>query len=341
MDTYGAGFNAIQGSLAPRRFMNPQTGVVDSSFANITGNAIFRRLQVRIDDMNPVNWPGALFFVEGQYVCTEDAAANNDTNNASYARVTLDGTYTMTAQGALNISKPAIYAWRDHGGGAGIPDPNVAIQSVEIFGLPGQPPAGEGGSGFVLVGCRVTQIGKLWHYEYAVQNLTSARGVGAFNVPIPDGATVSNIGFHDAWYHDEDAVYDGTDWATPLNTYQARWECTQTYAQNVNANALRYGTIYNFWFDCDVPPIDSQVELEMFNPGAGCVPQKVTAAVKAPGAFMAADIARDGEVNADDLMEVVLDWGACPCQYTCDSDVDDNNAVDTDDLIRVILDWTK
>ena len=30
---------------------------------------------------------------------------------------------------------------------------------------------------------------------------------------------------------------------------------TQTYDQNENANALRWGTMYNFWFDADAPPV--------------------------------------------------------------------------------------
>jgi hypothetical protein len=339
MDTYSASFNSSQPKLAPRRAMNPQTGVI-SSFSATSGDAIYRRLQIREADMNATAWPGALFFVEGQYICLEDAIANNDTNNASYARVSLDGSYGMTAQGSVVIGFPAIYAWRDHGGGAGVPDPNVSVQTIDVFGAPGQPPMGEGGSARLLVACKVTPSGNLWHYEYAVQNLTSARGVGAFSVPIPPGASISNAGFHDAWYHDDDAIYDGTDWNRPESTYQVRWETAQTFAQNPNANALRYGTIYNFWFDCDQPPVAGEVELEMFNPGTGCVPQTLRVGVPAPAAIAAGDVVRNGFVDVDDLISVILDWGPCACVHDCPSDVIDNNVIDVDDLIAVITGWS-
>jgi predicted outer membrane repeat protein len=51
----------------------------------------------------------------------------------------------------------------------------------------------------------------------------------------------------------------------------------------------------------------------------------------------------DGEVNVDDLVGVLLSWGACPqpCPppLGCAADIVPNCAVDVDDLIAVILGW--
>jgi hypothetical protein len=52
------------------------------------------------------------------------------------------------------------------------------------------------------------------------------------------------------------------------------------------------------------------------------------------------DVNGDGCVDVDDLIAVILAWGACPAPpQPCDADADDNGAVDVDDLIVVILGW--
>jgi spore coat protein A len=58
-----------------------------------------------------------------------------------------------------------------------------------------------------------------------------------------------------------------------------------------------------------------------------------------------ADIAPAGNVNnavdADDLVAVILAWGACPppCPPGCFADIDRNCDVNADDLVAVILQW--
>jgi hypothetical protein len=49
----------------------------------------------------------------------------------------------------------------------------------------------------------------------------------------------------------------------------------------------------------------------------------------------------DGAVNVDDLVAVILGWGACTdCPpANCPADVNDDCAVNVDDLIIVILNW--
>jgi hypothetical protein len=53
-----------------------------------------------------------------------------------------------------------------------------------------------------------------------------------------------------------------------------------------------------------------------------------------------ADISGDGMVNVDDLIAVILGWGACPMPPTgCAADVSGDGMVDADDLVAVILAW--
>jgi hypothetical protein len=53
-----------------------------------------------------------------------------------------------------------------------------------------------------------------------------------------------------------------------------------------------------------------------------------------------ADITGDGTVGADDLVAVILAWGACPTPpLACEADLNCTSAIDADDLIAVILDW--
>jgi hypothetical protein len=51
------------------------------------------------------------------------------------------------------------------------------------------------------------------------------------------------------------------------------------------------------------------------------------------------DANHDGAVNVDDLIAVILGWGACADCGNCPADFDGNCAVNVDDLIAVILNW--
>jgi hypothetical protein len=52
------------------------------------------------------------------------------------------------------------------------------------------------------------------------------------------------------------------------------------------------------------------------------------------------DVNCDGAVDVDDLIEVILAWGACPSPpIICPADVDGSGVVDVDDLIAVVLNW--
>jgi len=289
-DPYGSGLNGSQGNLGPRSEVNAATGLYPYPYVlgsnPQTGNAIYKRLQVRDADLEPTLNSGALYFGEGQYVTRDDATLSNKNNNASYRRasVTATGTYPNAtyaldwASGATTQrQKPAIQAWQDN-------DPTVQIVNVDVPN-----------DGRFIVAWKVTNPSPgVYHYEYAIQNLTSDRSGQGFIVPIT-GAVISNIGFHDVDYHSGEP-YSLTDWAATQAGGNLTWQ-TETFATNPNANALRWGTLYNFRFDATTGPLPSNVNatIQLFKNGT---PTSMTVAVAAPAP---ADCNNNGTLDNIDI----------------------------------------
>src|SRR5207244_2352379 len=72
--------------------------------------------------------------------------------------------------------------------------------------------------------------------------------------------------------------YSSTPWS---NDYQSgnssiTWNC-ETFAQNQNANAIRWGTLYNFRFDANVSPQSINATVGFFKMGS-----LMTVAIQAP-----------------------------------------------------------
>lgn len=257
-DPYSAAFNGWQTQLGPKSQVNPTTGAFPYPFASqgVSGNATFKRLQIKNADIDPALNGGAAYFVEAQYVSADDAASGADGNNVAYRPVTVVGgggfiDLILTAEQPL-VAGPGIQAWSDQ-------DP--AVQSVTI------PSPNDG---FYVAASKVTDLGGgNYRYEYAIQNVNSARGARAFSIPLPWGTTVSNIGFHDVDYHSGE-TYSGTDWSVVVDEGPGPnsivWS-TPTVGENPQANALRWGTLYNFRFDADAPPAGGELGLELFDPG--------------------------------------------------------------------------
>ncbi len=88
----------------------------------------------------------------------------------------------------------------------------------------------------------------------------------SFSVPIPQGVTVTNVGFHDVDYHSGEP-YVGTDWSAATSGEALTWSCA-SFAENQNANALRWGTLYNFRFDADTPEQTVDATIGLFRPTA-------------------------------------------------------------------------
>jgi hypothetical protein len=260
-DPYSASLNGTPGGLGPKSEVNPVTGYFPYPWiSNGTGglNSVQKLMGVAVSELEAGLANNALWFLSSMYIQPEDAAAGNDLNNQSYRRgVVAPGTYNITMVDNTQRTKPAIYAWRDHGLGANSPDPNVVISVVDVPG-----------DGRFIVAAKATNTGGTnWHYEYAIQNYNSDRAAQAFRVPVPAGTTVvsGSIGFHDVEYTNGEP-YSGADWTGVAAGDAVTW-ATQTYAANVNANALRWDTIYNFWFDCNQPPSGGAATITLFKPG--------------------------------------------------------------------------
>lgn len=261
-DTYSAGFNSGQSRLGPRSGINAWTGQF-TSIPSGTGDAIWRRLQVLVSDMDATTFAGARYFAEGVYVCTEEPPAQK-LNNATYrpmlvANTGATPTYNWTGTDVSQMGTPAIYAWRDHGLGMNTPDPSVKIVTVDV--------PGEGR--FVVAG-KVKDLGnRQWRYDYAVFNLSSDRSGAGFTLPIPPSAVVTGLGVHAAPYHSGE-IYSNTPWVAVKSAGQVLFGAPHKFEDNPNTNAIRWGTMHNFSFTANVGPAPGlgQATLGLFKPGA-------------------------------------------------------------------------
>jgi glucose/arabinose dehydrogenase len=264
-DPYGSSLNGSQSGLGPKAEINAATGFFPYPWVNpgdqgSTGDSTYKRVQVHTSDLDPAVNPGALYFVDGHYIAADDAIAGNDNNNAAYRPCTISGAgdYSASLTGSTQREQQAIRAWKDT-------DPTVMESDVDIPN-----------DGLVIVSSKAVDLGGgIFRYEYAVQNHNSDRSIGSFTVPA--SGAVQNIGFHDVAYHSGEP-WDGTDWTPTIGAGTITW-ATDDFATNTNANALRWSTLYNFWFETDEPPVTQVATLGLFKPGT---PSSVTAAVSAP-----------------------------------------------------------
>ena len=289
-DVYSSSYNGGQSRLGPRSGINAYTGFLGPVNSS-TGNAIYKRLQVPQREM--AGYGSALFFAEGVYVAPDDAEAGNWHNNVSHKRVNINlSTYAMTENGSMQIGVPTIQSWRDHGLGWNIPDPRVVIGIADV---PGE--------GRFYYAEKVSDLGNgEWRYDYAIFNQNSDRAGGSFEVPIPNGVSVSNTGFHYVQYHSGEA-YSNDTWTVTTSGGAVRWSSPQTFAQNANTNALRWGMMYNFWFTANVGPADGQATLGLFKPGT---PTSLALSLRVPADVPCrADFNGDGQVDFFDYLDFV------------------------------------
>jgi hypothetical protein len=250
-DPYSASLNGQQSGLGPRSEVNATTGVFAWPRGSLPSNpgTLGGRIRVFNSDLNPSLNAGARYFAESQYVAPDDAAAGNGTNNASYREVTVlpaTGGWTIAFGTPQTVRmQSAIFAWK-------AVHPDVKIFTVDVPN-----------DGRIFVGLRTTPIAKGggFHTEFAVSNMNSHQSVRSLGVRFGSGG-VFNPGFKDIDYQFE--PYSGADWTPIIVGNEIDWS-TQTFAQNPNANAIRWNTLYSFWCDSELPP--RQLTLGMFRPG--------------------------------------------------------------------------
>ena len=259
-DPYSANLNAGP-SLGSRAWINPFTGAFPrgdsatppNSHTGHTHPGPAHRILTEIDDLNTSLNQGATYYAEGQYVtpheyawCVTNPTQCNMYNNISYRRYNVSGTaspFSFSPASSTVRGKAAIDAW-------------TGSTSQEIRPAPGT-------DGIGAVAYKVTNPSPgVWHYEYVIYNQNLDRAIQSFSVPTGAGVTISNIGFHSppqhpGWSGDGtvgNAGFSSAAWAQSQANGMMTWS-SETFAQNPNANAIRWGTMYSFRFDSDRPPV--------------------------------------------------------------------------------------
>jgi hypothetical protein len=317
-DAYVGVANGEQARLGPRSQVNATSGAYPYPFSAPAAPAtIGRRLQVHFADMDPAQNVGARYYAEAQYITPDDAAyvgggqAVNGLNNCSWRGTFVLGTgYAPAWDGQTEPMEPAVFAWR-------AADPSVSVNEADYL---------DGGiTARFWVGAKVTaNPGGTWTYEYAVQNLNADRSGGSFSVPFPAFATASAVGFHGTFCHSgepyENTATNPAAWAASVAPGSGiTWACTP-YAQNVNANALRWGTLYNFRFTTDVPPdANGSVTIGLFTPpSAGSIATSALAGAPVPRMCGTADFDGNGDVGTDADIEAFFACLSGDCCASCD-----------------------
>jgi hypothetical protein len=274
-DPYSASLNSGP-NLGSRAWINPFTGFYPRADSQTppnnhnghTHDGLSHRVIVEAGDLDPTLNPNATYFAETQYVtpheynwCQEHPGECNMYNNASHRQFSVSGgptNFTFSGVGSTVRMKPAILAWADTG---------ATVSQIE---------PDPGNDGIWSMGFKVTNPTKgVWHYEYALYNQNLDRAIQSFSVPLLPGVNISNIEFHappqhPGWAHDGtqgDAGYSSTPWDVTQEASSVTWS-TEAFAQNQNANAVRWGTLYNFRFDADQPPQQANATVGFFKTGS-------------------------------------------------------------------------
>ncbi len=320
-DPYTSDRNGTQSSAGPKWQVNASTGVFTYPPANPSfSGSTARRLEFVATDAVASNTLPLLggsavrHFGEAQYVTPDDASNGNKFNNSSVRSMNISGSsanWTFSLLGSTTRQTSAIEMWPTL-------DANV-LKSVVI--VPNATPIGSDpyrGEGKYIVCSRAYNLGNgTWQYEYAVFNQNSNRSAGSFDVPVPAGVNVTNIGFHDVAYRNGDGEGNvsrsGTDWATDTSGGKVGW-ATEPYAVNANANAIRWANTFNFRFIADTAPTDGNATVGLWRPAAAGEPANFIARVVAPSAPVGtpcvADWNQDDVVGVPDLFAFLSDWFA-------------------------------
>ncbi len=251
-DPYVASQAAQQDDLSPKFIINAHTAAYPTGCTVTPTGTNAGYLEMEMADLAVTNGGDGepvRFFVQFQYLTADDATAHNQNNNASTREIAVSGGGTawdfFFPPGSSTLPQiPTVRMWR-------VIDSGVVETDVNV-------PEDDGFPGLLILAAKATDLGGgTWHYEYVVNNLNSDRSIASFSVPCPVGATVTNIGFRDVDYRHGDGLgsvtYDGTDWPGAFAGGAVSWSTTP-FAVNNNANAIRWGTMYNFRFDADRPP---------------------------------------------------------------------------------------
>jgi hypothetical protein len=306
-DPYSAGLNNVSSgaNLGPKWQVNAATGLFPYPYTSATWPAGSPAAnigppRIRLSEMNTLVATDR-YFVEGQYICGDDAAFGNKFNNASWREVAMSATgtppnasdFAMSGIGSTTRELPAIYAW---------PTIDNTVTTT-TYDAPND--------GRFVLACKVTGTGP-YLYEYALFNLNSHRCAGSFTVPLPGTQpALTAIGFHDV-----EVVGEPNALATPANPASDDWTVSggganatsvswagpahsgsepvyvadATYkvtsftpgtGNDHTANVLRWGMLFNFRFTSTIAPANGTVALGLWRSGTGTATPTLT--VRTPG----------------------------------------------------------
>ncbi len=294
-DTYGAGTNANQSNLGPRSEVDPWTGDFDFATSALGGgpfDGVERRLRMQDDDLDVSQHPGAEWICEVYVLAHDDSEHTNSIAWQPFVpNGTPGGTWSFDTSATTTVGA-AIAAW-----------PGATIAEVMDPALD---------DGRVYLAAKVIDLGNgTWRYEYAIQNLDLAGGIGTLSVPATASVTITDIGFHAA--NQFEPGFDDQPWSTERTADSVLWS-TDPEAAATPQNPLRWGALYNFWFTADFPPVPADLTMGVHfvtttpTLGASSVGPEGTP----PGVSF-----RRGDVNVDGLLDIadpVFDLG---CLFRC------------------------
>ncbi len=233
-DTYGTGTNDGTSSLGLRSEILPSIGywqrcksIFDTNCDGVQNSApprannMDRRMAVLESDLQTA---GATYYIDSWYVVRDD---KNIFNTMGWRTFTGTGGSTWSfSLGAFN-NGPVIDQWVNPAA------PGANAQSSNLYTQFGK----------LRLAVKATdQGGGQWRYEYALMNFDFDSGVKSFSIPVPAGAVVSNVGFHDP---DNNAA---TDWTSSTAGNAVTWTAP-------NATSVQpFSTLYNFRFTVNASP---------------------------------------------------------------------------------------
>ena len=347
-DPYTASRNASQAPAGPKYQVNATTGVFPYPPDNPSwsGNTA-RRLRVPSADVQNSSTTGAQYFIEAQYVHYQDCPAPANGNqvgtleehlaaardNVTYGRMNMSNSGQFNGPSTNVQKEPALMEW-------------AALEGVKLseIGLVGE------GHYFVLSAVYGPDQDGIYEYEYYVHNLDSHRSVSGISIPVDDATTVAfrpdPPAVPSAWslynmrhvkYYNGDGEagdFSSAPWAKAHDCGSVSWN-TSSFSTDNNANAIRWGTGYNFRFYANSPPKTGAIELTHYR-GDGD-PSFMAPDVWVPSEQpCAADFDFDGMVGFSDIVTILTEWGPCDCCY---ADLDGNNDVGFTDLVIVLSSW--
>ncbi len=275
-DVYGPDQNSTACRMGPRSAIHPYTGELLSGGCDLSSDCssqwptcpsrnhvehvhdgISHRLQVRdVDLIRSLN-PSARYFgeVQGPHPHEYAAGNGNQNNNVSHQEFIVSGphprgVFGFVAVGETVVGLPAINAW-----------PGASQTMIEPAPL-------LDGRAFLVY--TTSDLGDgLWHYEYALYNMHLDLSLGSLSIPVPGDVTISSIGFHAPLNHAPELHadnYTNDPWEVVTTGGAVTWS-TDSFAVDPLANAVRWGTVYNFRFDADAPPQAVDATVGLFKTG--------------------------------------------------------------------------